>query len=319
MTPLLKWLIGDANRHDEQLLDAAANDDPFLADAIEGYRLMPDADHAADVTRLKAQLRKKSERRRGAGFYLMRIAAVGVLLLGAWLVFQQFSGSADSAAVADAAPAAESASAESLQTAADSTTGKATVQGNDFAQNEERRAKRFDAPQQLNRANAPQADQTYSFDEQKTEMADGGANAATGLAEMESKPAAAPSEDAGATSIVEAMPQKSEALSNAKPDAKKKEKSSSPAAEPPSPKEGFSKYAAYVAANQRHPEAGTNPRPRHIVQVDFVVEADGKPSNFNAKGDAPQAYKDEAIRLLREGPRWKGTTGATATYRFVFE
>ncbi|MBK9015895.1 MAG: hypothetical protein IPM82_18550 [Saprospiraceae bacterium] len=107
LQPLLKWLTGDANQHDEQALDALAKDDPFLADAIEGYCSMPEADHAADVTRLKARLRQKSERRRGAGFYLLRIAAVGAVLVVAWVVLQQFQSSEKAAAVADAAPSPE--------------------------------------------------------------------------------------------------------------------------------------------------------------------------------------------------------------------
>ncbi len=318
---MLKWLIGDANRHDEQALDAAANGDLFLADAVEGYRSVPEADHAADVTRLKARLRQKSERRRGAGFYLMRIAAVGMLLLGAWLVFQQYSDSADSAAVADAAPA-ESAPTETLATVADSTTGAGTVgvQESEIASSGERQEKRFDAPKKSQRASAPQTGQTNSYDEQKTEMAVEGTNTPADIAETESEPApAVANEDAAAMKVAEEAPQKSGDLSNAEPRTKKKSKSSSPAAESPSPINGFPKFAAYVAANLRHPEAGLNPRPRYIVQVDFVVQADGKPANFNAKGDSPQAYKDEAIRLLREGPRWKGTAGTTATYRFVFE
>lgn len=319
--PLLKWLIGDANRHDERALDAAANVDPFLADAIEGYRFMPEADHTADVTRLKARLRQKSERRRGAGFYLMRIAAVGMLLLGTWMVFQQFSGGEKSAAVADAAHA-ESAPTETLATVTDSTIGAGTtgIQEGEIASNEERQEKRFDAPKKSQRANAPQTGQTYSYDEQKTEMAVEETNALAGIAEAESEPVPPPAnEDATAMKVTEAAPKKSEELSNVEPNANRKAKSSSPSAEPPSPINGFPKFAAYVAANLRHPETGIDPRPRHIVQVDFVVQADGRPTNFNAKGDSPQAYKDEAIRLLREGPRWKGTTGTTATYRFVFE
>ena len=31
------------------------------------------------------------------------------------------------------------------------------------------------------------------------------------------------------------------------------------------------------------------------------------------------AYKDEAVRLLQEGPSWSGTPGTTAFFRFVFE
>ena len=90
-TLLNRWISGEADRNDERSLEALTKDDPFLADALEGYRSVPEADHARSVTKLKANLRKRSEKKdRAVVFYLKRIAAVGVVLLGAWLVFRAF-------------------------------------------------------------------------------------------------------------------------------------------------------------------------------------------------------------------------------------
>ena len=89
--------------------------------------------------------------------------------------------------------------------------------------------------------------------------------------------------------------------------------------ESPRPVGGFRKFKTYVSKNMRHPEADGQPRPRQIVKVRFTIQAVGTLSNFTAKGEAPQAYKDEAVRLLREGPRWSGTPITMASYRFVFE
>jgi CarboxypepD_reg-like domain len=91
------------------------------------------------------------------------------------------------------------------------------------------------------------------------------------------------------------------------------------AVESPRPVDGFRAYKKYVSENMRHPEADRQPRPRQVVRVKFTLQPDGSLSKFTAKGDAPQAYKDEAIRLLREGPRWRGTQGTTASFRFVFD
>ncbi len=110
-------------------LDAQVKDDPFLADTIEGYRSMPEADHAADVTRLKARLRKQSERRRGAGFYLLRIAAVGAVLVAAWVVLQQFQSSDKAPAIEDVTNAeVQSTPAETATTFTDSLVGNITSQ-----------------------------------------------------------------------------------------------------------------------------------------------------------------------------------------------
>lgn len=92
-TLLNRWISGEADLSDERSLEAMAKDDPFLADALEGYRSLPEADHARSVTRLKANLRKQTEKKdRAIVFYLTRIAAVGVVLLGAWLVFRSYDG-----------------------------------------------------------------------------------------------------------------------------------------------------------------------------------------------------------------------------------
>ncbi len=84
-----RWISGEADHSDERALEAMAKDDPFLADALEGYRSLPEADHARAMERLNARLRKRQEKKgRVVVFFLQRIAAVGVILLAAWLVFQ---------------------------------------------------------------------------------------------------------------------------------------------------------------------------------------------------------------------------------------
>ena len=87
----------------------------------------------------------------------------------------------------------------------------------------------------------------------------------------------------------------------------------------PRPEGGFRQFKKYAADNLHHPGANQKPRPREVVWVHFMLQANGKLANFTPRGNAPQAYKDEAVRLLREGPNWSGTPGTTAAYRFVFE
>ena len=82
---LNRWISGEADYDDERSLEALAKEDPFLTDALEGYRSLPEADHARAVGRLKARLRKRN---RGGGFHWWRVAAIGVLLVAAWLVLR---------------------------------------------------------------------------------------------------------------------------------------------------------------------------------------------------------------------------------------
>ncbi|HFA48787.1 MAG TPA: hypothetical protein ENJ95_07205 [Bacteroidetes bacterium] len=102
---LNRWISGAATRSDERSLEALAKEDPFLADALEGYRNRPEADHARSVTKLKADLRKRTGKKQNKRtvFYLARIAAAGVLLLGAWLVFRSFDGNEKTMGLVDEA------------------------------------------------------------------------------------------------------------------------------------------------------------------------------------------------------------------------
>jgi cytoskeletal protein RodZ len=434
LTPLLRWLIGDATRHDERALDAAAKSDPFLADAIEGYRTAPEADHAADVTRLKARLRKRAEQERGAGFYLMRIAAVGAVLVAAWVVMQQFVFS-DKMGVADAtqmeqmptetAPATAADSAqfaiaeqEKPETTAASETAiaqqKALNKGTDAAPPQANAPVPTVAPASdeankqadyavADQAAAPQNEAAAAEKEVRQSRQAAAASAkeeaakappknaddkdkADYLSKKKSSASAKPApavptgrtitgrvtDDNGNPLIgasVQAtgsgigiitdvdgnysltMPTGAETLvfsytgyvqlqiglgksdklnvQLANNDMELSEvvvitygQSDDEEEDPvvsPRPVDGFKQFRQYVADNLRHPEANKQPRPRQVVRVRFTIEGDGSLSNLLPKGNAPQAYKDEAVRLLREGPRWKSTVGTTASYRFVFE
>ncbi|MBI1228189.1 MAG: hypothetical protein GC192_23345 [Bacteroidetes bacterium] len=429
-----KWLIGDANRHDEQALDASAQDDAFLSDALEGYRSLPGADHAADVTRLKARLRKQSERRRGAVFYLLRIAAVGAVLVATWVVLQQFQSSEKSAAVADKiSTEAQSASAETSSAMADSVDGGIAQQEKPSAPADEDAVAYQPEVSQKRKTESPRANTSssnlslnYSYDTNTAPATESAAPPPVTL--MDSRPPLPTQSDE-----VVAMEENKEADTSRKTDTSAKPEpsrskakkmlppsagksatptnlrkitgkvtdnshepligvnilakgtstgtvtdidgkysievptdkdvlifnytgyssmevsagnsnelnvtlnendvalsevvvtgygqmsSDPPPVESPRPVGGFKAFKKYVADNLRHPEADKQPRPREVVRVRFTLQANGKLTNLTPKGNAPQVYKDEAMRLLREGPNWNGTPGTTAVYRFVFE
>ena len=85
MFDLLKnWLTGNIDSKSERKLDESAKEDPFLADALEGYRSMPEADHAAAVDRLKARL--NNEKKDKGAFIWWRVAAA-IVILGVGITF----------------------------------------------------------------------------------------------------------------------------------------------------------------------------------------------------------------------------------------
>lgn len=89
-------LLSPKERHD---LEKAALDDPFLADALEGYHSTP-VNISADLTELKNRLTEKTEEKKvipldtTAGkraFPWLRVAAMIIAVAGAGLLVYQFA------------------------------------------------------------------------------------------------------------------------------------------------------------------------------------------------------------------------------------
>lgn len=94
ITSLRRWLSGEGRASDERALDAAMRNDPFLAEAMEGYRAFADADHEAKLTRLRSRLKEKSSQKRPGGLYFLpraiAIAASVLVLAGmGWWIFRE--------------------------------------------------------------------------------------------------------------------------------------------------------------------------------------------------------------------------------------
>lgn len=107
---LKRWLQGDANLNDEQQLERLAADDPFLAEAIEGYRSMPEGQHLKNIQELKNRFNKE-EINKGLilPLYLMRIAAGVAILVLSVIAFQWVNSSpSEKLAQKGKAPAEES-------------------------------------------------------------------------------------------------------------------------------------------------------------------------------------------------------------------
>lgn len=89
-----KGLLSASERHD---LEKAALDDPFLADALEGYST-EGVDIRADIAELSKRLQDRTEKTKvipigkagSRSFPLLRVAAIIILLLGAGLLVYKF-------------------------------------------------------------------------------------------------------------------------------------------------------------------------------------------------------------------------------------
>jgi hypothetical protein len=78
--------------------------------------------------------------------------------------------------------------------------------------------------------------------------------------------------------------------------------------EEPEPIDGWQKYDTYVANNLQIPD---NLRPKlpaaPTVELSFEVDKMGQPVNIRVERSLCSECDAEAIRLIRDGPRWKPT------------
>lgn len=82
---LRRWLRGETRGSEESRLERAAQEDPFLADAWEGYTQKPQADHLSKIKQLNAKIgvRTQTDQRKAGPvlIWLPRLAAAAAVLL----------------------------------------------------------------------------------------------------------------------------------------------------------------------------------------------------------------------------------------------
>ncbi|MGN6418688.1 MAG: hypothetical protein ACTHMC_14430 [Pseudobacter sp.] len=77
------------------------------------------------------------------------------------------------------------------------------------------------------------------------------------------------------------------------------------------PAYGWVGYEKYLRESNRMSQDSSNVKGEAVVT--FIVNRSGVLSDFNVSGDLPQAARNEAIRLVKEGPGWKIKRGRKAT------
>jgi hypothetical protein len=90
------------------------------------------------------------------------------------------------------------------------------------------------------------------------------------------------------------------------------------------PEGGIEAYKMYMEKNLRYP-AGDTLGKREVVVLRFTVKSDGKLNGILILRSPGEAFSEEAIRLLEEGPNWNpardenGTTDDVVRMRIVFK
>jgi hypothetical protein len=95
-------------------------------------------------------------------------------------------------------------------------------------------------------------------------------------------------------------------ISNSRPNAEARSRRNNVTLEEPEPADGWTNYDAYLANNLNVPDDYlTKPEPNPSVEVSFEVDRNGEPVNFRIERSLCKKCDSEAIRLIREGPKWK--------------
>lgn len=109
------WLSGDAGLKQERELQQLAQDDPFMADALEGYQAVPEDDHVQKLQQIRNRLAGKEEKKRGFPIWL-RVAAGGAILIVA-LFALRWVNNVSNTQIGQATPAAQEVEEESAEAA----------------------------------------------------------------------------------------------------------------------------------------------------------------------------------------------------------
>jgi hypothetical protein len=92
-------------------------------------------------------------------------------------------------------------------------------------------------------------------------------------------------------------------------------------AEEAEPQDGWDNYDTYLVNNVQLPAfvKGAGEKNMGEVELSFEVDKDGKPQNIAVRKSLCSSCDQEAIRLVKEGPRWKRKTKkAKATVNIAF-
>ncbi len=82
-------------------------------------------------------------------------------------------------------------------------------------------------------------------------------------------------------------------------------KEKAPVEEEPEPEDGWDNYDVYVINNLNEPNIPATQKPGAGVEVSFDVNRNGKPVNLKVEKSLCAECDKEALRLIKEGPKWK--------------
>ena len=330
---------GGMSAAEMHLLEKAALDDPVLADMLEGYAFT--ATPSADLQSLQKRLqhRIKEERKGGGAFFRqpwLQIAALFVLIAGGgWLVFQTLRPNYHPLAKNNKSDSTtKSANETRLQTDSSSVVMQATPlspladspgQRND-AVAVETGPEKVGKPKRQKLAPTPlhpsdnatasretgSTSRTLSLMKAEEKRTDSTAVAGALAAKTSAPAARAVNDTIRDVNVVlkrNNLPVDEVVISKTKqrPISRRQ---AAVVIDTLEPERGWSSFDDYIAENLHAPEElKTKLSSSGIVELSFRVDKEGNPANITVTQSLCEKCDAEAVRLLKEGPKWKGKKG----------
>ena len=332
-TDIQRYHSGQLSPAERHALEKAALDDPFLADALEGYAFAqtPSADLSMLQQRLQRRVEKKKEKR--GIFYLnnwMKVAALLVLVAGGgWLVLQLFGGKQQEQLATKQNPGVQSPLLppktfnDSVTVSSDAPVQRQTTEKENAIPQKairERVAVRKPFASKPAKASDEIKNEPALTEEKKDGYAVGFVNPSSAqgrLNEVVVAPQAneafkksrnaAPVTDTVQMNVTlkrtELSPEETVVLSKAKekPPAKRLYVT----VDSLEPAEGWASFDDYVTTHLQRPEELKEKGLMGEVELQFNVNKEGQPVNITVTQSLCSQCNEEAIRILKEGPKWK--------------
>lgn len=329
-----RYHSGQLSAAEMHAMEKAALDDPFLADALEGYTHTSTQSADLSVLQQKLQLRIEKDKKRGL-FYIgnnwMKIAALFIVFAGAgWLIFRSAPDNKTNDvatiktvqeklpevltnpvidSVNDVAVAPENSQTLTIQPAPTTPATKRKITrrqalpevAKTSAASPAKEAKEFESDQ-AKRVEAMIA-------QQQSNLVDSQAMARTTIAAKDKMEAFKKSADTVRNMDVVMRP--TDFAMNEVVVMKNKSVSPQPrkrmqvVVDTLEPAEGWTNFDDYVTNNLKMPDELKSKPVRGEVELSFEVNNQGEPINITVIKTLCEKCDEEAIRLLKEGPKWK--------------
>ncbi len=332
-----RYHSGQLSAAEMHALEKAAMDDPFLADALEGY--VHTTTPAADLTSLqqRLQLRIEKEKKKRPVFYIgnqwLKIAALFILFAGGgWLVFQTLSpGNKTDIATTETTnkslpPVVSKPVADTLTTVSEAPENSQAVT---FKKTEKKERLPKKDVAVGNSVAATASTPTAALQQPEKEEAKEQQNnlqEVTALRQgyyidsfSKSNPPTLPTAKVATKKLTadtvknfDVVLQRTEVAAD---EVVVINKNNIPSTQPRrrmqvvidslEPAEGWTNFDDYIANNLRPPEEIKIRPVKGEVELLFEVNNQGEPVNITVLKSLCEKCDEEAIRLLKEGPKWK--------------